>query len=145
MKITNDKEYYSIPNGTKLLVILTGKDWEENHTIFVVEKEGLKLKDYNRPNEYWCWKERNCEDLEFTVQTITTTPHIDRHLKGYIYDSLVYRYQLALEKGIEPLICRYMEKEGLSRADATVRAREVNMRDTIRFCEILNEAIGEHD
>ena len=49
-----------------------------------------------------------------------------KHLKGYIYDSLVYRYQLARYK-------------------ASLKARFNYDRDLMRFCEILNEAIGEHD
>lgn len=68
-----------------------------------------------------------------------------KHLKGYMYDSLVYRYQLALYKAslkdAEDIIFR----EGISKKEAEAKARRNYNRDLMRFCEILNEAIGEHD
>lgn len=59
------------------------------------------------------------------------------HLKGYIFDSLVYRYQLALYKAI-----LYDHK------DEPIRSEDfqcVYDRNLSRFIEILNEAMGEHD
>jgi hypothetical protein len=38
-----------------------------------------------------------------------------------------------------------MEKENISRREAEVEARFNYDRDCMRFCQILNEAIGEHD
>lgn len=59
------------------------------------------------------------------------------HLKGYIYDSLVYRYQLARYSQAD-----YEAKEkGITMQESRNRA----VRDIIRFIQILNEAIGEHD
>ena len=66
------------------------------------------------------------------------------HLKGYIFDSLVYRYQLALYKASfkdrEDLMAK-----GFSGRDAEAQARRNYDRDFKRFIEILNEAIGDHD
>ncbi len=59
------------------------------------------------------------------------------HLKGYIYDSLMYRYMMAREKQMEYEI-RY---EYLNPKTARDKAN----RDTWRFAQILNEVIGEHD
>ena len=67
------------------------------------------------------------------------------HLKGYIYDSLVYRYQLALYKASLKDAQDIMIKEGISLKDAEVQAKRNYNRDLMRFCEILDEAIGEHD
>lgn len=67
------------------------------------------------------------------------------HLKGYIYDSLVYRYQLALYKASLKDAQDIMIKEQISLKEAEAKARHNYNRDLIRFCEILNEAIGEHD
>ena len=58
------------------------------------------------------------------------------HYKGYIYDSLVYRYMRAREA-----MARLEIKEGTS---PTVAFNEMR-GDNMRFCEILNDAIGEHD
>lgn len=59
------------------------------------------------------------------------------HTKGYIYDSLMYRYQLAREKQV-------MWEINKEKVDPE-QARQACKRDVIRFAEILDEAIGEHD
>lgn len=62
----------------------------------------------------------------------------DSRYKGYIYDSLVYRYIRA--------------REGMAERDARIdKEHDISWhkaaadRDMLRFCQILNEAIGEHD
>ena len=61
----------------------------------------------------------------------------EKHLKGYIYDSLVYRYQLALYKAI-----LYDNRDKHICSEDFKRFYD---RDLMRFIEILNEAMGEHD
>ena len=79
----------------------------------------------------------------FTDQLSTEAPNSiltaekDTHLKGYIFDSLMYRYMMARNAQIE----LDMIKEGIDYKAASKRA----IRDEMRFMEILNEAIGEHD
>ena len=68
----------------------------------------------------------------------------EKHLKGYIYDSLVYRYQLALYKASLKDAEDFCLK-GMSRGEAEKSARMNMNRDLMRFCQILSEAIGEHD
>lgn len=71
----------------------------------------------------------------------------DKHLKGYMFDSLVYRYQLALEQRVEVLARQYIQSGKYNsrvEAEAYVRQYE-NKRDLIAFIRILDEAIGEHD
>lgn len=68
----------------------------------------------------------------------------EKHLKGYIYDSLVYRYQLALYKASLKDAEDFCLK-GMSRGKAEKSARMNMNRDLMRFCQILSEAIGEHD
>lgn len=68
----------------------------------------------------------------------------EAHLKGYIYDSLAFRYQTALERGTEQRALRFLE-QGNSKSEAYGKARKENERDLMRFCMILDEAIGEHD
>lgn len=71
----------------------------------------------------------------------------EKHLKGYMFDSLVYRYQLALEQRVETLARQYIQSGKYStkiEAEAYVRQHE-NKRDLMAFIRILDEAIGEHD
>lgn len=68
-----------------------------------------------------------------------------KHLKGYMYDSLVYRYQLALYKASLKDAEDIMIREGISKKEAEAKARRNYERDLMRFVQILNEAIGDHD
>ena len=63
-----------------------------------------------------------------------------KHLKGYMYDSLVYRYIRAREHMAE----WGWTKEGKNGLSKDFYAQEAR-RDIMRFCQILDEAIGEHD
>ena len=58
-----------------------------------------------------------------------------KHLKGYMFDSLVYRYKQALTEA-------YLYKSWWERTEYNEKAMN---RDLMRFIQILNEAIGEHD
>jgi hypothetical protein len=69
----------------------------------------------------------------------------EKHLKGYIYDSLVYRYPLALYKASLKDAEDIMIREGISKKEAEAKARRNYERDLMRFVQILDEGIGEHD
>ena len=63
-----------------------------------------------------------------------------KHLKGYMYDSLVYRYIRARERMAE------WERinDGKNAVSKDLYTHRAN-RDIVKFCQILDEAIGEHD
>lgn len=63
-----------------------------------------------------------------------------KHIKGYIYDSLVYRYIRAREQMAEYEYMKDTKKEH----DKAYYRLQAN-RDIMRFCQILDEAIGAHD
>lgn len=62
----------------------------------------------------------------------------DKHIKGYMYDSLIYRYMRAREKmaEYECLLDKTREKSYY---------QSCANRDIMRFSQILDEAIGDHD
>ena len=64
----------------------------------------------------------------------------EKKLKGYQYDSLVYRYIRAREQMAE---YEYI-KENKHIHDKAYYRLQAN-RDIMRFCQILDEAIGDHD
>lgn len=69
-----------------------------------------------------------------------------KHFKGYLFDSLVFRYQLALEKSLESEIQKILNiHDDWSKDRAIGLAIRNQQRDLMRFIEILNEAMGEHD
>lgn len=66
----------------------------------------------------------------------------NKHLKGYMYDSLIYRYKLARHKMTEFEIAEAKKTYSCRNYDHFISMEE---RDVMRFIEILDEAIGEHD
>lgn len=58
-----------------------------------------------------------------------------KHLKGYMFDSLVYRYKQALTEAS-------LYKSWWNKTEYNEKAMQ---RDLMRFIQILDEAIGEHD
>lgn len=69
-----------------------------------------------------------------------------KHLKGYLFDSLVFRYRLALANSLESEIQKVLNiNDNWSKDKAIELAIRNQQRDLMRFIEILNEAMGEHD
>jgi hypothetical protein len=62
--------------------------------------------------------------------------------KGYGYDSLCLRYKIAREAQMQLELMEDKRVTGGMKQDA-IRARA--NRDEMRFYEILNELLGEHD
>ena len=69
----------------------------------------------------------------------------DAHVKGYMFDSLVYRFKDAQAKAFQMDIIDYKYKHNCSEIEARRELRARYDRDLMRFIEILHEAIGEHD
>jgi len=60
----------------------------------------------------------------------------DKHLNGYMFDSLVYRYQLARQE-----LAKYITCYGRNRS---FEQENINAnRDIMRFVQILDELVGE--
>ena len=74
--------------------------------------------------------------MDFSKNFKEVAEEYNKKLKSYQYDSLVYRYIRAREAMAEAEI-----HTGFSRETASRQAQ----RDIMRFCQILDEAIGEHD
>ena len=60
----------------------------------------------------------------------------EKHLKGYMYDSLVYRYKEALYKA--------HLYDAMLEGNCSFK-KEPYLRDLMRFIQILDEGLGEHD
>ena len=69
----------------------------------------------------------------------------NKNCKGYMYDSLCYRYQLARYKACEADAMDLVITKGMSKREAEAQAYKAYERDCLRFYQILDEAIGEHN
>ena len=64
--------------------------------------------------------------------------------KDYLYDSLCYRYIRAREHMADYEYLRDTQSKKFSKVDWVDYRLSAN-RDISRFCQLLNEAIGEHN
>ena len=69
----------------------------------------------------------------------------DLHLKGYMFDSLVYRFKDYQARAFQMEVIDLKFQRNLSETEARNIVKNRHERDLMRFIEILNEAIGEHD
>ena len=79
----------------------------------------------------------DCAEIETMIKYYNDKDKHEKHLKGYMYDSLIYRYQLA----------RYTQADLEAQNDgiSIEKARKYAQRDIMRFIQILDEGIGDHD
>ena len=66
-------------------------------------------------------------------------------IKGYMFDSLVYRFKDYQARAFSAEVAEYKYQHMTGEAEARQRVRDRHNRDLMRFIQILNEAIGEHD
>ena len=76
---------------------------------------------------------------------MTTGTTYNKHLKGYMFDSLVYRFKEYQAKAFQAEVVDMKHSRNLSEVEARERVKYRHDRDLMRFIQILDEAIGEHD
>ena len=70
--------------------------------------------------------------------------HIKHH-RGYLFDSLVYRFKDYQSRAYYSEVRDFMYKRNVSEMEAKTTITSRHERDLFRFIQILDEAIGEHD
>ena len=67
------------------------------------------------------------------------------HMKGFMFDSLVFRFKEYQAKAFFAEVAEYQYNHRVSEPEARIKIRDRHNRDLMRFINILDEAIGEHD
>lgn len=67
---------------------------------------------------------------------------IEKKIKGYGFDSLVFRYKMAREAQARFEEKEYRRKDEITRAE---HSHSMTEKDIMRFIQILDDLIGEHD
>jgi hypothetical protein len=75
---------------------------------------------------------------KLVLDMVREAPEIEnnKHLNGYMFDSLVYRYQLARQELAKYIAC-YGRNRSLEQENMNAN------RDIMRFVQILDELVGE--
>ena len=70
---------------------------------------------------------------------------LEKDRLGYAFDSLVFRFKEYQQKAEEGDIYMYMAAHRCDRKEAAVRVHDRHTRDLMRFIQILDDIIGEHN
>ena len=76
---------------------------------------------------------------------MTPTGGTNEHMKGFMFDSLVYRFKDYQSRAFQAEVVDMKHSRNLSEVEARERVKYRHERDLMRFIQILDEAIGEHD
>ena len=66
-------------------------------------------------------------------------------MRGYMYDSLVFRFKDYQARAYSAEVQEEKYHRNLSEIEARIRVRDRHNRDLMRFIDILNKAMGEHN
>lgn len=67
------------------------------------------------------------------------------HAKGFAFDSLVYRFKDYQARAFQSEVVDFKYKHNCSEIEAREKVKNIHNRDLMRFIQILNSVIGEHD
>ena len=67
------------------------------------------------------------------------------HTKGFMFDSLVYRFKDYQARAFRAEVLQMKHDKNMTELEASQKVKDRHDRDLIRFIQILDEAIGEHD
>ena len=79
---------------------------------------------------------------------IEKSQHYDQLLittKGFAFDSLIFRFKDYQARAFQSEVNDYKYKHKASEIEARQRVKDMHNRDLIRFIQILDSVIGEHD
>ena len=65
--------------------------------------------------------------------------------KGYAFDSLIFRFKEYQAKAFESEVREFQHMRNCSDGEARKRIKDRHDRDLMRFIQILDSVIGEHD
>lgn len=71
--------------------------------------------------------------------------HLVISTRGFAFDSLVFRFKDYQARAFQSEVIDYKYKHNSSEIEARQRVKDMHNRDLMRFIEILDSVIGEHD
>ena len=84
-------------------------------------------------------------DLKKKLEKASNYDDLTLHTKGFMYDSLIFRFKEYQSKAFYLDVQDYKYERNCSEIEARNRIKDRYNRDLMRFIQILDEAIGEHD
>ena len=81
-------------------------------------------------------------------EMIEKSSHYDQLLittKGFAFDSLVFRFKDYQARAFQSEVVDYKYKHNASEVEARQHVKDMHNRDLMRFIQILDSVIGEHN
>ena len=85
------------------------------------------------------------EKLDKVLVSREDINNIYNDMRGYMYDSLVFRFKDYQSRAYLSEVQEEKYRRNLSEIEARDRVRDRHNRDLMRFIDILNKAMGEHN
>ena len=84
-------------------------------------------------------------DLKEMLQKANEYDNLINHTKGYMFGSLMYRFKDYQSRAFPYEVTTMKYQRNLNQLEAEEKVKDRHNRDLMRFIQILDEAIGEHD
>lgn len=84
-------------------------------------------------------------DLKKKLEKASNYDNLMFHTKGFMYNSLIFRFKEYQSKTFQLDVQDYKYERNCSELEARMKIKDRYNRDLMRFIQILDEAIGEHD
>lgn len=85
------------------------------------------------------------EKLDKVLISRTEINTICDDMRSYMYDSLVFRFKDYQSRAYLADVQEEKYRHNLGEIEARIRVRDRHNRDLMRFIDILNKAMGEHN
>ena len=85
------------------------------------------------------------EQLDKVLVSKEEINNIYQDMRGYMFDSLVFRFKDYQARAYSAEVQEEKYRHNLSESEARMRVRDNHNRDLMRFINILDKAMGEHN
>lgn len=85
------------------------------------------------------------EQLDKVLVSREEVNNMYQDMRSYMFDSLVFRFKDYQARAYSAEVQEEKYRRNLSEVEARIRVRDNHNRDLMRFIDILNKAMGEHN
>jgi hypothetical protein len=85
------------------------------------------------------------EQLDKVLVSREEVNNMYQDMRGYMFDSLVFRFKDYQARAYAAEVQEEKYRRNLSEVEARIRVRDNHNRDLMRFIDILDKAMGEHN
>ena len=85
------------------------------------------------------------KQLKELIEKVNAYDDLIISTRGFAFDSLIYRFKDYQARAFQSEVVDYKYKHNTSEVEARQHVKDMHNRDLIRFIQILESVIGEHD